>query len=293
MKQLNILIIGAPHTIEADEMVSSFTRHGHICHAITSDEIQIFMQKDKTYAMTLHGDIRTFDIIIRRVGSQKSIYASRVALESGAYIQDLQCLLQRNTKMDEMVRLSMHGIQIPRTFFIGRLESETDETRTFIEKEFTYPLILKGFPGSKGNNVFLANNFEEIEQVVKQTSDRINFFVQDFIGNREDYRIIVLYEKALGAMKKIAVDGAFKTNFSQGSKIEEAKLTPQLEEIAIKAAQVMQVDFAGVDVMVHEDVPYVLEVNNAPQFKGFTSVTNIPVAELFVQAVLDNYEAFH
>ena len=99
--------------------------------------------------------------------------------------------------------------------------------------------------------------------------------------------MLVIGNKAIGAMKRFVITGDFRANISQGAKAEKYKLNKELEKLAIQAAQVTDTEFAGVDFIESNGKYYIIEVNRTPQFKGFRKYTGVD-ASPFVIDYLEN-----
>ncbi len=131
--------------------------------------------------------------------------------------------------------------------------------------------------GSRGHgSVMIRKREKDIiwELVRSLTFYRHTAYLQGFIPHGGvDMRIFVLGNRVLAAMYRRAPPSMWKTNIAQGaSPVRIDKLDPEIEEIAIKAAEVLHCDIAGVDIAVVDDKPYVFEVNSQPDWRGLQSV---------------------
>ena len=103
--------------------------------------------------------------------------------------------------------------------------------------------------------------------------------LQEYIENDGDYRVLVIGDKALGAMKRSSQSqNEFRNNYSAGGKVEVAQLPEEIYNLAVKAAKSCGISIAGVDVAFRdkeEKRPVVWEVNKGPQFKCFMRATGI------------------
>ena len=89
----------------------------------------------------------------------------------------------------------------------------------------------------------------------------------------------------MAAMRRRATK--WKTNVSQGAKTEAVKLEGEMEELALRAARLIRLDYAGVDLMRAEDGrTYVVEINSIPGWRGLQETTSISIAESIVDHVL-------
>jgi len=179
-------------------------------------------------------------------------------------------------KAYQMFAFAKAGLPVPKTLF-GRLH--------FLKKE-AGRFILKRSEGSRGKRVHLVNDKKEMEKLVEELlpqerEERKTFLAQEFIANKGDLRILVLGDKVLGAMERARTKtDEFRNNISLGGRARPFKLTPELEKMALEATRITRLAFAGVDIILrHPDQqPFILEVNRAPQFKGFMRATGINVS---------------
>lgn len=158
---------------------------------------------------------------------------------------------------------------------------------TFID-QFEFPVIVKASKGSGGKYVRKAEDATQLRQhVVELLKDSPAVIVREFIPNDGDIRIFTVGYKAIGAMKRIPPAGDFRANISGGGTAKPFDLTKRddLVEIAQKASRAVQVDIAGVDIILHKKTkePYILEVNPGPQFLGLEKYTETNVAEEIIK----------
>jgi len=74
-------------------------------------------------------------------------------------------------------------------------------------------------------------------------------------------------------------EGEYRSNIAMGATGLKYELTKEISDLACAAARAVDIEIAGVDIMISEGALYVIEVNRAPQFQGFMSVLGIPVAD--------------
>lgn len=150
-----------------------------------------------------------------------------------------------------------------------------------------YPVIIKGVYGSRGERVFKADNREELA-VLRKSQRRNEWLVQSRLMTGSDLRVIVLGNKVLGAMKRIAVKGSHLSNYSQGGRVKNYVLDPGLNKLCLRISRLFELDYVGIDIMFDEnDKPYVLEVNRHAQFQGFEKATGINVAREILEYLIE------
>lgn len=147
----------------------------------------------------------------------------------------------------------------------------------FFQKRET-PFALKRIFGSLGRDFTLIKNRQDLERFLAKRHP-YEFLCQPFLTTGEDYRVIVLGDEVLGAMKRIAKKGAIVSNVAAGGRAERVEVTRELAGLALKAAKSFSCELVGVDIMYDQKgSPFILEANRYVIFKGFEEVTGVNVA---------------
>lgn len=187
-------------------------------------------------------------------------------------------------KLHQMKVLLDNGLNVPR-LVIGRLKYLRYEAI----KKFEYPLILKGSQGDRRLQVFKF--FSDISWdkgwetfTWREKNEGQRYMLQEYIVNKEDYRVMIVGNKVLGVMKRATGENERLKNV-----FTKAELPQYVLDKAIKAAEVCEIEIAGVDVVfkIGEKEPYFWEVNRAPNYDRFVEVTGINVAEEIVKYLMN------
>ena len=149
------------------------------------------------------------------------------------------------------------------------------------------PMIIKEAYGSFGAQVYLASTLEDAKGIVTSLGHK-PFIMQEFVSESSgrDMRVNVVGDKIISAMERYNAND-FRSNISNGGSMRKATLTPEIEEAAISASQVLGLDFAGVDVLFGKDGPIICEVNSNPHFKSSLECTGIDMSEAILDHVLE------
>ena len=133
------------------------------------------------------------------------------------------------------------GIKMPRTI----IAPKTFDNIGYINLEFAkeagerlgYPLVLKECFGSFGQQVYLINDLEELENKIKELGSR-PILLQEYISSSfgRDVRIQVVGSKVVASMYRHSDNGDFRANLSIGGKMK--KYTPTKEQSKIGRAHV-------------------------------------------------------
>jgi RimK family alpha-L-glutamate ligase len=245
---------------------------------------QLNFQSDQNSLLVDDEDLKSFALIyLRLVGQHREELTLIADYAQQHHIPLVDKILETGSidrkKSFEIRKLVEAGLTYPKTIF-ARLE----RLERLGAKELGLPLVIKRTDGKQGKNVYLVKNYQEMKSLVKKLApeekEGKRFLAQEFIANDGDFRIIVVGSQVIGAIKRISQKkGEFRSNVSLGGRAEAAVVSQELKEMAIKAAALCQVDFAGVDIILEKRTqkPFILEINRAPQYAGFHRATKIDV----------------
>jgi len=225
-------------------------------------------------------------VVIPRTGSGTSYYAMSVLRHlERMHVPVLNTSDSIDAAQDKMYStqiLAQHNIPVPKTMLV-RFPVDT----SLVEKQIGFPCVIKILSGSYGNGVHLvqdANALEELMEFVSNLKSPLNILIQEYIGKYPgtDVRVLVIGGKIIGAMKRSSTDGGFKANISRGGVGSVYEIDQELAELSLRCAKVLNLEIAGVDVLIDEDGYKVCEVNSAPGFEGFEKFCNTNVAKEFI-----------
>ncbi len=184
-------------------------------------------------------------------------------------------------KYDLLAILEDAGLPVPRT----AVTEDVDEALKAFH-ELGGDVVVKPIFGSRGVGSTRVNDPEVAYTVFRA----IAFFhgviyLQEFVPHGcSDIRAFVVGDRVVAAMRRVA--NSWKTNYSQGARPEPLKLGYELEELAVKSAQLIKCKIAGVDILEGPKGPVVVEVNSQPGWRGLQSVTRINIADEIVSFML-------
>ncbi len=235
-------------------------------------------------------------IIVRPIG--------RCSLEQAIYRMDVLYALQDYgvkivnnpsaiekciDKFRSLYLLHMHGIPVPKTI-VAENASLAYKSLEFLGNKKTKSIVVKPVFGSRGHGstrIKLRNRDVLWEVLHAMTFTKHVLYMQEFLlHGGKDIRALVIGDRVIAAMYRYA-PGAWKTNISQGAiPIRIDKLDPEIEEIVLKSVKILGCEIAGVDVMLVDGKPYVIELNSQPGWKGLQSITDKDIAKEIVAYVI-------
>ena len=173
--------------------------------------------------------------------------------------------------------LSRHQIGIPPTTFVR----DRADVVPAIERVGGAPVVIKLLEGTQGVGVILAESLKVAEAIIETLqSTRQNVLVQKFIAESRgrDIRAFVVGDQVVAAMRRVAQGQEFRSNVHRGGKTETVWLDDAYRETAVRAAQIMGLRIAGVDLLESDEGPQVMEVNSSPGLEGIEAATGLDVA---------------
>ena len=175
------------------------------------------------------------------------------------------------------IKLQDFGLTQPKTVLIPNEDTWKDALKSLASK---LPIIIKTLEGSKGVGVLFIESERQIESLIQllySQNENVDLLIQEYIKTDNDIRVIVLGGKVIASMKREVVEGDFRSNVSQGAKVEEYSLTELEVEQCLLAAKAVDGSWTAVDFIPSKNPkkipPHILEVNHSPGTEGIEEAT--------------------
>jgi ribosomal protein S6--L-glutamate ligase len=229
--------------------------------------------------------LENFDAVIPRIGQSVTFYATAVLRQFemiGVFsLNESVAISRARDKLRSLQLLARKGIGMPVTGF-AHSPDDTDDLLAIVGD---VPLIIKLTEGSQGRGVVLAETRHAAESVIDAFRGLdAHFLVQQFIKESRgtDIRCFVIGNKVVASMKRQARKGEFRANLHRGGRAEAVSITPSERDMAIKAAKIMGLNVAGVDLIRSAKGSLVLEVNSSPGLEGIEAATQKDIAAAII-----------
>jgi ribosomal protein S6--L-glutamate ligase len=187
-------------------------------------------------------------------------------------------------KLAALQQLAAAGVRIPRTV----LARGGGDVKELVAQVGGLPAILKLLQGTQGVGVMIAHSEAEVTSILGTLWDLgQEILLQEFIAESKgrDLRALVVGDRVVGAMRREAKRGEFRSNLHRGGAGTAIELPRDYAEAAVRAAQVLGLDVAGVDLLESKAGPTVLELNSSPGFEGLEKATGLDIAsEIIAEA---------
>ena len=228
------------------------------------------------------------DAVIPRIGASVTRYGTAVLRQlelMGAYSPNSSdAILRARDKLRCHQLLAGEGIGLPTTVF----GDNPDDTSDLLSLLGPPPHVIKLIEGSQGNGVVLAESLSASRSVVEAFRGLYaNFLMQEFVAEARgaDLRCFVVGERVVAAMHRQAEPGEFRSNLHRGGQASVATLSAAEEQTALRAARVMGLEVAGVDLLRSDKGPLVLEVNSSPGLEGIEGASGVDIAGAIIDHV--------
>lgn len=222
-----------------------------------------------------------YDMVIPRIGAAMTPHGCAVVEQLEAMgipcLAGAEAIRSSRDKRRAHQMMASAGIHAPRTSFFC-VPSGVQEV---LASAGPLPLVFKPTQSSQGLGVELARTAQDLERLIDHyVREQKDFLVQTFVDEAagEDLRCIVLGDRVVAAMTRTAAPGEFRSNLHQGGRAKAATLSDSERALALHAASVFGLAFAGVDILRTRSEPIVLEVNSSPGLEGIERATGLDIA---------------
>lgn len=226
-------------------------------------------------------ELSLYDAILPRIGASITYFGTAVVRQ----FEQMDVFTANGStgignsrdKLRCMQILSRHQIGIPQTTFVRN----KSDVLPAIQRVGGAPVIIKLLEGTQGVGVILADSVKIAEAIIETLhSTRQNVLVQKFVSESRgrDVRALVVGDRVVAAMRRVAQGQEFRSNVHRGGKTEPIVLEDSYKDAAVRSAQIMGLRVAGVDMLEGADGPQVMEVNSSPGLEGIESATQLDIA---------------
>ena len=213
-------------------------------------------------------------------------------LEKAGYklFNSIDAIIKCDDKMLTHICLADHNIKMPTT--ISSTLCYTDngyrDHLKLVEQKLGLPMIVKEVYGSLGRQVYFVQNHDELLEIENKLIHVPHIFQEYIASSRgKDYRIIVIGGKVVAYMKR-ENPNSYLSNLATGGTASKTVLSDEYLKVAEKCAQILGLDYCGVDILEGPNgEPIVSEVNSNAFYEGIEKTTHVNVAGCYVDYLLN------
>lgn len=235
--------------------------------------------------------LQGFDAIIPRIGASVTFYGTAVVRQfemMGVYcLNESVAITRSRDKLRALQLLARKGVGLPVTGFAHA----PDDTGSLIQLVGGAPVVIKLIEGTQGQGVLLAETDKSAENMIDAFRGlEAYFLVQEFVEEAKgsDIRCFVIGGEVVASMMRTAGPGEFRSNLHRGGTAKAVKITAQERATAVRAARIMGLNVAGVDLLRTARGPLVMEVNSSPGLEGIEGSTKSDIAGKIIEFIEKN-----
>lgn len=278
--KLAILSCG-PNSYSTIRLKEAALQRGHQVKVLNTLKFAIDLQPGVPDLYYHQKPLNAYDAVLPRIGASITYFGTAVVRQFQE--MDIFCantahgISNSRDKLRSLQILSRHHVGIPRTTFVRDKRDVLDA----IERVGGAPVVIKLIEGTQGIGVLLAETVQAAESIIELLqSQKQNVLIQKFVAESKgkDIRAFVVGDRVVAAMRRVAQGQEFRSNVHRGGVAEAVELSEEYIETAVRAAQILGLRIAGVDMLESKTGPQIMEVNSSPGLEGIETCTGLDVA---------------
>lgn len=283
-----VILSRQPELYSTRMLVRAARQRGHAVDVLDTLQFDIHLSRGQSELLYQGRPIGPVDAVIPRIGASITSFGLAVVRQfemMGVYcINGSRGIARSRDKLRALQLLSRHEIGLPPTVYTRQAEHLPD----CIEQLEGLPVVVKLLQGTQGVGVVLAESQAAAASVIEAFHGlEQEILIQKFIHEAKgaDIRAFVVGNRVVGAMRRQAVAGEFRSNLHRGGTARLVHLSRYHRWTAVKAAKVLGLRVAGVDLLESNDGPMVMEVNSSPGLEGIEKATGEDVAGAVIEHI--------
>jgi ribosomal protein S6--L-glutamate ligase len=263
-------------------------QRGHAVKVLDTLKFAIDLQRGVPGLYFRQRPLSAYDAVLPRIGASVTYFGTAVVRQFQE--MDVFCantahgIANSRDKLRSLQILSRHHIGIPRTTFVV----DKKDVMPAIKRVGGAPVVIKLIEGTQGIGVLLAESTQSAASIIELLqSQKQNVLVQKFVAESKgkDIRAFVVGDRVVAAMRRTAEGQEFRSNVHRGGSAEAVDLPDEYRETAVRAAQILGLQVAGVDMLEGANGPQIMEVNSSPGLEGIESCTELDVAGAIIDYI--------
>ncbi len=281
----------SPKSYSTKRLIEAAGERNHEVGVINPFNCELIIEKRNSKIFCEGRNIENVDAVIPRIGISDTFYGTALVRQfelmkvfTTAGSQALTCSRDR---LRSLQMVSNADLGLPKTT-ISTYSEDLSDVIKFVDEA---PLIIKILQRKHGLGVVLAETNDAAVSVIEAFRGlNAHIMVQKFIkeAGGSDVRAFVVDGRVVGAMRRQAKEGEFRSNLNLGGMIHPIQLTDEEETTAIKAAKIMGLGICGVDMLQSFDGPLILKVTPSPGLEHLETITKNDIASIIIKYIERN-----
>lgn len=243
---------------------------------------ELVVGSDEAWAVNYEAHpIERPDFILCRTGAETDYYTLALLRHferrGVRLINGAEAIERVADKLHTLQSLNRASLPIPHTI-LGSFPMDAG----LVERRLGFPVIIKTLKGTRGAGVLKCEDrsqFEDLAGLLESAEARADFILQHYVraSHGRDVRVLVVGGRVVAAMERRSLTGGFKSNVSLGGVGIAYNPPPEMAELAVRTADVLGLDIAGVDILFDADGYRICEANSSPGFQGLEQASGLDV----------------
>lgn len=286
-----IILASNPKLYSNQRLLEAAQNRGHEVQFVNVGECYIKVDPNGCEIFYDEGKkLEKIDYVIPRIKPALTFYGTAIVRQFEVMgvncLNGSEAITKSRDKLHTLQIMAQHGLNLPITSFAN----SSYDTKDLIKLVGSAPLVVKLLEGTKGVGVVLAETNKAAESVINAfRSLKADILVQHYIkeSKGQDIRCFVVGGQVVASMERVAQEGEFRANIHLGATARAVEISDEERDLAIKAAKIIGLEVAGVDMVRSNSGTKLLEVNSSPGLEGIESTTGIDIADKMI-AYLEN-----
>lgn len=285
---MRICLLGSKKSKETGLLLAEAKKRGYQARVILIDDLVFVGGREKV--ITYQGDEISdlFDVFLVRGLSRhpdETLLLCSYLAEKGKVVVDQRLAHKRyyRTKLATAFKFAQSQINYPATYFVSSSKNIAE-----VLKKLSPPLIVKEIWGMHSRGVLRFKKQKEAENFFKDKKGE--YLIQEDLEENEYIRIFVIGDEVIGAIKRTKRRPLKNRAIKAGVKSKKIEASRELNELALKAMRISGNDVSGLDFIKHNGKYYLIEANRSPQFRAFSKITVINVAEKIINYLEERFK---
>lgn len=286
---MNIAILSrGPQLYSTQSLFRAGRRRGHYMYLYDHANCHLLLENGQYHVMADGKLLPHLEAVIPRIGASVTSVGAAVIAQfemMGVFsVTGSAALLRARDKMRCLQWLQHHGIPVPDTVLVG----QTHTLPMLVDRLGGFPVVVKLLESTHGAGVLLCHTLPNLIATVEafqRLRERVS--MQEYITEAEgsDIRAFVVDGNIVATMRRQAPAGEFRSNLHRGATATLVELSEEEHNLVLRAAEVMELPVAGVDLLRSARGPLIIEVNASPGLEGIETVTGVDIAGKIINFV--------
>lgn len=289
-KKKTVVILSRKRSLySTSRLVEAIKARGHRPLVLDTLRCSMVLAQGNPHMLYRGVEVKGVDVVIPRIGASITGYGLAVVshfdMMGVPVLNSSEAIARSRDKLRCLQHLSRSGLDIPRTV----MAHDRSNVRKLVDEVGGLPVIIKLIRGTQGVGVMIAHTVQEVQTIVDTfwSLDQ-EIVLQEFVAESEgkDVRALVVGSQVVGAMRRQAKKGEFRSNIHRGGEGRPIELPPSYVEAAVRAARLIGLEVAGVDMLEGREGPRLMELNSSPGFEGLEGATKQDIAGAIIEHAL-------